>query len=76
MSYLTIDRQDNIAVVTLDQEGEKVNKLNETLIEEFSGLMDDFEEDGTLEGIVLKEALRPRDILTDETIVDFYERHF
>ncbi len=29
----------------------------------------------TLEGIVLKQALRPRDIMTDERIVDFYERH-
>jgi ATP-dependent exoDNAse (exonuclease V) alpha subunit len=30
----------------------------------------------TLEGIVLKQKLRPQDILVDEKIVDFYERHF
>ena len=30
----------------------------------------------TLEGIVLKQKLRPRDILTDERVVDFYEQWF
>lgn len=30
----------------------------------------------TLEGIVLKQALRPQDIKVDEQVVDFYERHF
>lgn len=30
----------------------------------------------TLEGIVLKQALRPQDIKVDEKVVDFYERHF
>ncbi|MDX1639721.1 MAG: enoyl-CoA hydratase-related protein, partial [Balneolaceae bacterium] len=53
MSYLSIDRTENIAVITLDQEGEKVNKLNEALIEEFRRLLDRFEEDRELDGIVL-----------------------
>lgn len=30
----------------------------------------------TLEGIVLKQALRPRDIMTDERIVEYYEQQF
>lgn len=30
----------------------------------------------TLEGIVLKQPLRPQDIRTDERVVDFYEQHF
>jgi ATP-dependent exoDNAse (exonuclease V) alpha subunit len=30
----------------------------------------------TLEGIVLKRPIRPQDIITDDRIVDFYERHF
>lgn len=30
----------------------------------------------TLEGIVLRQRLQARDILTDERIVEFYERHF
>lgn len=30
----------------------------------------------TLEGIVLKQAIRPRDIMTDERIIEWYESHF
>jgi len=30
----------------------------------------------TLEGIVLKQPLRPRDIQTDERVINFYEQHF
>ncbi len=30
----------------------------------------------TLEGIVLKQKLRFRDIITDERVVDYYEQHF
>ncbi|MEM6319284.1 MAG: AAA family ATPase, partial [Bacteroidota bacterium] len=30
----------------------------------------------TLEGIVLKQALRPQDVIVDEKILDFYERYF
>ncbi len=30
----------------------------------------------TLEGIVLKQPLRPRDVMTDERIVEYYEQHF
>ncbi len=30
----------------------------------------------TLEGIVLKQAIRQRDIMVDERIVEFYEQHF
>ncbi len=30
----------------------------------------------TLEGVVLKQPLRPKDILTDERIVEFYEQNF
>lgn len=30
----------------------------------------------TLNGIVLKQKLRPRDVLVDERIIDFYERFF
>jgi 3-hydroxyacyl-CoA dehydrogenase/enoyl-CoA hydratase/3-hydroxybutyryl-CoA epimerase len=39
MSYLSTETQDNILIVTLDQPGEKVNKLNETLIAEFTHLL-------------------------------------
>lgn len=30
----------------------------------------------TLEGVVLKSPIRPRDIMTDERVVEFYEQHF
>lgn len=30
----------------------------------------------SLEGIVLKKKLHPRDIVVDEQVIDFYERHF
>lgn len=30
----------------------------------------------TLEGIVLRQAIRPRDVITDEQVVDFFSRHF
>ncbi len=30
----------------------------------------------TLEGIVLKQPIRPQDVITDERVVDFYERNF
>ena len=30
----------------------------------------------TLEGIVLQQALRPRDIMVDDRIVEFFEQHF
>ena len=30
----------------------------------------------TLEGIVLKQPLHPRDVMTDERVVDFYEQYF
>lgn len=30
----------------------------------------------TLEGLVLRRPIRPRDVITDERVVDFFERHF
>ncbi|MDR8390672.1 fatty acid oxidation complex subunit alpha FadJ [Aliifodinibius sp. S!AR15-10] len=53
MSYLSVEYEDGIAVVTLDQDGEKVNKLNEQLIEEFTALLDKFENQKDLKGAVL-----------------------
>ena len=42
-----------VAIVTLNTPGEKVNKLDEKLIEEFSSLLDTIEEDGEIKGAVL-----------------------
>lgn len=48
-----IERVDGVAIITLDMPGDKVNKLNEALIEQFSAFLDEFEADKNLEGAVL-----------------------
>ncbi|MFP8489671.1 fatty acid oxidation complex subunit alpha FadJ [Gracilimonas sp. Q87] len=53
MSYLNITQKDNVAIITLDLPGEKVNKLNETLMDEFSSFLDTLESDNELIGAVL-----------------------
>jgi ATP-dependent exoDNAse (exonuclease V) alpha subunit len=30
----------------------------------------------TLEGIVLKQKIKPQDVMVDERVVEFYEQHF
>lgn len=52
MSYLSTKKEDNILIVTLDQPGEKVNKLNEELIAEFQDLLQNTTAD-SIDGIVL-----------------------
>ncbi|MGM0546316.1 MAG: 3-hydroxyacyl-CoA dehydrogenase NAD-binding domain-containing protein [Bacteroidota bacterium] len=52
MSYLTTEIQANIVTVTLDQPGEKVNKLTEELIAEVQELLDSTNPD-EIDGIVL-----------------------
>ncbi len=52
MNYLSVTKEKNIAIVTLDQPGEKVNKLNEELIGEFRKLLDQFETED-IDGIIL-----------------------
>lgn len=52
MSYLSTEKQDDILVVTLDQPGEKVNKLTEELIGEFQDLLENTDPD-SIEGIIL-----------------------
>lgn len=44
---------DDVAIITLDTPGEKVNKLNEQLIDEFSALLDDLESNDEVTGAVL-----------------------
>jgi len=50
---LHIKTTDGVAVVTLNTPGEKVNKLNEQLIDEFSGFLDTLETDDSLLGALL-----------------------
>lgn len=53
MSYLTITHKNDVAVVTLDQPGSKVNTLNETMMEDFSAFLDTLESDSSLKGAIL-----------------------
>lgn len=52
MSYLNIKLEGDIVIVTLNQPGEKVNKLNEELIQEFKSLLDKYEAQ-PIDGIIL-----------------------
>lgn len=53
MSYLHITHKDSVAIVTLDLPGEKVNKLNESMMDEFSEFLDGLENNNQLKGAVL-----------------------
>jgi len=50
---ITTEIVDGVAIVTLNTPDEKVNKLNEELIEEFSEVLDRIESDGEIKGAVL-----------------------
>lgn len=53
MSYLDISIENSVAVIKLDQPGEKVNTLNEALIEEFASFLDTLNNDSELIGAVM-----------------------
>lgn len=53
MNYLSVEKEDGIVILTLDHPGEKVNKLNEQLIEEFKAFFDEVKGDDSVHGIVL-----------------------
>lgn len=52
-SILRMEVIDGVAIVTLDAPDEKVNKLNEALIEEFSELLDTLESNENITGALL-----------------------
>ncbi len=53
MRYADLEVQDQIAVIWLDQEGEKVNKISVDLVEVFHELLDDLEARDDVKGIVV-----------------------
>jgi 3-hydroxyacyl-CoA dehydrogenase/enoyl-CoA hydratase/3-hydroxybutyryl-CoA epimerase len=53
MSYLNITKKENVAIITLDQPGEKVNTLNEAMMDQFASFLDDLDSDPSLKGAVL-----------------------
>jgi len=53
MPYSQIEKEGGVAVVWLDQPGEKVNKISLDLLEEFKSLLDEMEMDPEVKGAVL-----------------------
>jgi 3-hydroxyacyl-CoA dehydrogenase/enoyl-CoA hydratase/3-hydroxybutyryl-CoA epimerase len=53
MSYLNITHKNSVAIITLDLPGEKVNKLNESMMDEFASFLDELESNNDLKGAVL-----------------------
>jgi 3-hydroxyacyl-CoA dehydrogenase/enoyl-CoA hydratase/3-hydroxybutyryl-CoA epimerase len=52
-NILHVEIKNSVAVISLNTPGEKVNKLNEQLIDEFSGILDQLETDDSIMGAVL-----------------------
>lgn len=53
MSYLTISKKENVAVITLNQPDAKVNTLDEEMMTQFSKILDDLNADNSILGAVL-----------------------
>ena len=53
MSYINIATKKSVAILKLDKPGEKVNTLDESMMEEFSAFLDQLEKDSELKGAVL-----------------------
>ncbi len=53
MSYAEIEKENGVAVVWMDQPGEKVNKISIDLVDEFKTMLDGLEDDDTVRVIVL-----------------------
>ncbi|MGA2332516.1 MAG: fatty acid oxidation complex subunit alpha FadJ [Syntrophales bacterium] len=53
MSYAEIEKENGVAIVWMDQPGEKVNKISIDLVDEFKTMLDGLENDNTVRAIVL-----------------------
>jgi 3-hydroxyacyl-CoA dehydrogenase/enoyl-CoA hydratase/3-hydroxybutyryl-CoA epimerase len=53
MSYAEIEKENGVAVVWMDQPGEKVNKISIDLVDKFKTMLDGLEDDDSVRGIVL-----------------------
>ena len=58
MSYLRLEKDSEIAIVWLDQEGEKVNKLGSYLVDEFNNLLDALQADADVKAVILISGKR------------------
>ena len=53
MSYAEIEKENGVAIVWMDQPGEKVNKISIDLVDEFKTMLDGLEGDKAVRAIVL-----------------------
>ena len=53
MSYAEIEKENGVAIVWMDQPGEKVNKISIDLVDKFTTMLDGLEDDKTVRAIVL-----------------------
>ncbi|MBN2687297.1 MAG: enoyl-CoA hydratase/isomerase family protein, partial [Deltaproteobacteria bacterium] len=53
MTYGMIEKRDDIAILWLDQPGEKINKISLDLLDMFEGVLDQVEHDPHIRGVVL-----------------------
>ena len=50
MSYAEIEKENGVAIVWMDQPGEKVNKISIDLVDKFKTMLDGLEADDTVRG--------------------------
>ena len=53
MSYAKIEKQDGVAIIWLDQPGEKINKISMGLLDIFEDILNQIEKDDEVKGVVL-----------------------
>jgi 3-hydroxyacyl-CoA dehydrogenase / enoyl-CoA hydratase / 3-hydroxybutyryl-CoA epimerase len=53
MSYAEIEKENSVAVVWMDQPGEKVNKISIDLVDKFKTMLDSLEADDAVKAVVL-----------------------
>lgn len=53
MPFTQIEKDNGVAIIWLNQPGERINKISEDLVNEFAVLLDQFEKNDEVKGIVL-----------------------
>lgn len=75
MSYLTVDKQDSVAIITMDQPGESLNTLSESLLDEFRSVFADIAQDSSIKASVLISGKEDRFIAgADVKLLQNYEK--
>jgi 3-hydroxyacyl-CoA dehydrogenase/enoyl-CoA hydratase/3-hydroxybutyryl-CoA epimerase len=69
MKYASIEKQGDFAIIWLDQEGEKVNKVSPDLIQTFDSLFNDLDADTSIKAVIL--ASKKKDFIAGADIEMF-----